>query len=861
MGCMQADCGTLVHLDNGVVTNIEGNPDCPTNRGKVCIRGISAIMGLYNPYRIKAPLKRTNPNKGLHEDPGWIEISWDEALNMVAERLRKIREEDPRRLVVWEGWGCSDSLFITPKEVEKSTNYTRPGIIFADAFGTPNQVGSHGPLCSIHFAANLVHGQHPEYISDLEHCRYLIAPGRTVGPNIAIPGATDRFLDTIERGLKLVTLDPRCSAEGSKAHRWIPIRPGTELAFALAMIHCILYEIKHVDEWFLKNRTNGPYLIGPDGYYLRDPESGKPLVWDRLDNRAKTFDDNGIRDYALEGQYGVNNVEARPSFDLIKDRMHPYTPEWAQEITTVPADTLRTVSREFVEHAQIGSSITIDGFEFPHRPAQFGGSGRGTCSHQGGMYFDLAGKIINMLVGAVEVPGGITGNRNPGPGPWTLEPNEDGVVKPILEAIGTPFKFPPDHADMGEFYPHKHTAPYMVARAIVDPERYHLSYPIEMFLLGGANSLRGTSDQSLFVEAFRKVPFVATITTSFDETTQMADVILPESFFLERRMARFYLVVHQSIADDVRGLELVMGRQGVTPLHNTKSGDEILLDLAERAGFLTGRGGLNDVINHAFMLENDRKLNLNQRYSLDEIIDTRIKQIFGDGHSFEEVLSHGLIYRFSAQGKTGYNYYYWPENRTRHPIYFERIKRAGDSLRQNMAKQNIRVPGWEDQEDRFFAYYEPIPHWIPSAEYEGPTEYDLRVVNWKTPYMPFGAGNTQENAWLWELRDNDPYEMFIQLNPEAAHRRNLKDGDCVCVESRYGTTKGRLKITNLIHPEVVGIPACYGRGTALMDPRAKEGSAYNDLITSTESIGIDPLSGSIENSPRVKVYRAEEEQP
>jgi len=127
--------------------------------------------------------------------------------------------------------------------------------------------------------------------------------------------------------------------------------------------------------------------------------------------------------------------------------------------------------------------------------------------------------------------------------------------------------------------------------------------------------------------------------------------------------------------------------------------------------------------------------------------------------------------------------------------------------------------------------------------------------------MPFGAGNTQENAWLWELRDNDPYEMFIQLNPQTASQRNLKDGDWVWVESRYGRTKGRLKITHLIHPEVVGIPACYGRGTALMNPRAKEGSTYNDLLTSTESVGIDPLSGSIENSPRVKVYRIKEKQP
>lgn len=64
MGCMQADCGTLVHQENGVVTNVEGNPDCPTNRGKICIRGITPIMGFYNPYRVKTPPTTDQSKKG-----------------------------------------------------------------------------------------------------------------------------------------------------------------------------------------------------------------------------------------------------------------------------------------------------------------------------------------------------------------------------------------------------------------------------------------------------------------------------------------------------------------------------------------------------------------------------------------------------------------------------------------------------------------------------------------------------------------------------------------------------------------------------------------------------------------------------
>ena len=76
MMCMQADDGTLVHIEDGVVTHIVGNPDSPTNLGKICIRSVSSIRGLYNPYRVKGPLKRTNLEKGPDVDPGWVEITW-----------------------------------------------------------------------------------------------------------------------------------------------------------------------------------------------------------------------------------------------------------------------------------------------------------------------------------------------------------------------------------------------------------------------------------------------------------------------------------------------------------------------------------------------------------------------------------------------------------------------------------------------------------------------------------------------------------------------------------------------------------------------------------------------------------------
>lgn len=856
MGCMQADCSLKVYLKDGVVTNIEGNPDSPLGQGKLCPKAIAAIMGLYNPYRVKTPLKRTNPEKGPDVDPGWVEISWEEAIDTVVARLKKIREEDPRKLAVWEGWGAPEDFLITCKEIDKSVNYTHGFLIFPKAFGTPNEVFGRN-LCAIHYAANLVHAQHPEYITDLQHCKYLIAPGRTVGPNVAAPHPTQRFLDAIERGMKLVTLDPRFSPEASKAYRWLPVRPGTELAFALAMIYVIFYELKKFDKWFVKNRTNGPYLIGPDGYYVRDKSTKKPLLWDPVDNRAKTFNDPSIKDYALEGEYAVEGVKAKPALQLIKERMKEYTPEWAEGITSIPASTIREVTQEFVEHATIGSTITIDGFEFPLRPAQFGGSGRGTMSQKGGTYFDLAGKIINMLVGAVEVPGGITGNRNPGPCAEILEPNEDGIVTPIMEAVGTPFKYPPDHVAMNEFYPHSHATPQVLARAVLDPEKYYLPYKLEAMLLCGANSIRASCDREQLIEAFKKIPFIATFSLNFDEVTMMADIVFPEHHFLERRYARFYLVTHQNIDDSIRGLVMAMGRNPVKPLFNTRRMDDVLIEIADRVGFLTGPGGINDLVNIAFQLKGKNKLDLDKKYTIDEMIDRRVKQLFGDEYSFDHLLEHGIIYKYDATGKRGYNYYYWPDNKTRFPIYFDLLKASGDRMRENLKKHNIKIPAWKDQED-YFKYYEAIPYWIPSPEFTAPPEYDMWVCNWKTHFMPAGTADTQENAWLAELREEDPYEMYVWINTETAKRKGLKDEDEVCIESRYGKTTGKLKLTELIHPEVVGIPACYGSSTIMMSPDAKKGTYYNILMTGQEDTGIDPVSGSVCISPKVKVYKVDQ---
>lgn len=850
--CMQGDCVTRVHVVNGVVVEVQGDKRAPNNQGTLCPRGMSSVMNIYNPWRVKAPMKRTNPEKGINVDPGWVEISWDEAMKTISDRLKKIHQEDPRKLITFVGFGDIMAL--------------RQLATFSATFGTPNCLHTHGAACAYHFGCNYTQGGSPEAVVDFAKAKYVVNFGRQFGPNRAVASAATRtFMDAIDNGVRVINIDPHCNVECSKSEEWIPIKPGTDCAFTLAMLHSILYEVGYYDEWFVKTRTNGPYLIGPDGHYMRDKASNKPLMWDAVEGKAKTFDEIDSMTAALEGTFEVDGVSATPGFQLIKDAMKKYTPEWAEGITTVSADTIRRVSREFMENAQIGATIDIDGVIFPYRPVGINYQ-RGAYQHTVvGVFGDVVTKIICELAGCMEVPGGIS--TNPFPKASMLAPDEDGVVKPRGECVLQPWEWPPNGLQHTGFYPIAHTLAHIGCNSILYPEEHHINYEPEMILAIGSNPMHSAFDRKSWEKVFQKVPFVASVTLTFDDTAVMADILLPEHSFFERDCYEPSLcetnqphLIHDPVTRSLR----VFPRRDASAIahpYNTRELEDILYPLAEDLGILRGENGLLAKISKGTSF-GDMKLDVNHNYTKYELATALLQNGYSrPDMKLEDINDESgpyFFYPFKGDGPESYNYFYWPDNKTRHPMYMIILQEAKEELERRFKEAGIdTVPGWGDKMWIYWKAWQPIPEWIENVEYTAPPEYDLIAMNWKN-HFPFKAGEALANPWLHEVIGGlDPYEYAVQLNAKTAAEKGLVDGDLVVVESRYGKTQGRLKTTELIHPAAVGISGTHGAMSLQENPIVGEGPDFNALCTQTESYGsTDPITGGVDSGPAVKVYRA-----
>ncbi len=227
-------CGVLVYVKGGKVTKIEGDPQCPINKGTLCPKGIATLQLVYHPNRLLYPLRR----KGLKGEGRWERISWDEAYDLLASKINEYKNSyGAESIVLGYGTGRDNEAFIYR---------------FANLLGTPNVLTAghmcYGPRVSTSIMT----------CGNLPVCDYEGNPKCImVWGNNAIISNPDEYKgvylsDALARGAKLIVVDPRFTKLADRSHLWLPLRPGTDAALALGMLHAIIEEELY-DKEFVEN--------------------------------------------------------------------------------------------------------------------------------------------------------------------------------------------------------------------------------------------------------------------------------------------------------------------------------------------------------------------------------------------------------------------------------------------------------------------------------------------------------------------------------------------------------------------------------------------------------------------------------
>lgn len=807
--------------------------------GKVCVKAFGLIQKTNNPYRILTPMIRTNPNKGRDEDPGFKPVSWDEALDAIAAKLNKARADGlkdesgfPRVAASFGGGG-------TP------TAYMGTFPAFLAAWGPVDMSFGSGQ------GVKCTHSEH--LYGELWHRAFTVCPDTPLvelvlsfGANTEASGGVcgiKRHADARARGAKRIQVEPHLSITGACSAEWVPIRPKTDPAFMLALIHVLLHEAgrDRLDIPFLRDRTSSPYLIAPNGFYLRDPESKNPLIWDQKTKSAVPYD-TPETDPALEGEFKVSGVEVgpddkewdhkkitvKPAFTQLVDHVKTYTPEWAAEICDVKAEVVRSTANQFLDHAHVGETIEIDGRTLPFRPVAIA-LGKTVNNGWGGYECVWARTLLSCLVGSLEVPGGTLGTtvrlNRPADNRWSsVVPGPDGFMNYPMN--------PTRKGEWQESSASRHSHRTLVPLAANSPWSQalgptHLAWmqqkegfdhlptptPPDVWFVYRTNPAISFWDTKAVTQTIANFPFTVCFAFTHDETNHMADILLPECTDLEGlQLIRIGGSKYMEQFWDYQGFAL--RDPASEPQGEARDFSWISTQLADRAGILEA---YNKAINKGaagvrlFGENYDFSLSVEDKHDIDEIWDSVCRAASSEITDGKE--SQGLDYYrehgFRVKDFSRLQWYLYPamvDNDLRFELpYQERLLRIGQELRARLHEQGITW--W----DRQLEEYEALPTWhdLPNL-WETALEKGFGVNIKDYPFwlvtsrsMQYSWGGNAGMQMIHEVAKNIRGHGGVVMNATAAAKLGFKDGDRVEVSSPNGTTKGAVILKHGIRPDTL----------------------------------------------------------
>lgn len=542
--CFNGPCEFQVTVRDGKAVRLRAHPKM---NYPPCPKGWTNIKRLYHPDRLKYPMRRV----GERGEGNWERISWDQALDTVASELNQIKAKYGNEALVMYHYVGSHGFPASFRGMKATI------IRLLNLWGGCIPAYDRGSLCFQAFisASNHLFGGMNWALTADRECDLIIV-WATNPMETHVRGVSQSFREAKKRGAKFIFIDPWFNPSAEElADEWIPIRPGTDIALALAMMNIIITEELY-DKDFVIAHTNAPFLVRSDnGELLRERDivaggSDKYMVWDAASDRAQTSDTPGIAP-ALSGSYRPGGIECQPVWQRLIDNVTEWTPQQAEAVTSIPAQTVARIAREF-------------------------GQAKGTKIHVGitpGFNRASWGENAVYSIGTLNA---ITGNYLGSisrfyPRTSAPEVGLSQTVKTLEVENQVKKRVPVNH----------------LAEAILNPERYDTNIHSLFVMLGNPVNQHGNSNRT--IEALKKLDFIAVCDSFMSATARYADILLPTCTFLEKTALEEGAEVGRTLFCLLYHIDpqprLFYSERAVEPPGEAKDDFEIVCELAKKMGY------------------------------------------------------------------------------------------------------------------------------------------------------------------------------------------------------------------------------------------------------------------------------------
>ncbi|NMG53137.1 molybdopterin-containing oxidoreductase family protein [Aromatoleum aromaticum] len=714
-------CPAIAYTDDGRLAKMGGNPQSIRTGGRLCARGQAAVEQVYDPDRILYPMKRSGP-RGSGQ---WQRVSWDVAMGELAGLLKSLRDEGvPERFVVQHGWLSAG----TRRLLEE---------VFMPAYGSASLAGPESLGRRARLAAHrLTWGGAPDHW-DLENARYILNFGSNLlEAHTNYVALARRFSDNaVDNRVKMVTFDVRLSNTAARSDEWLPIRPGTDLAVALAMCHVVMEKDLY--------RGEGERFLE----YCRVTPQVDASVADKV--------------------------------AALKAHLADFTPEWAEGISGVPAARIEATAVAF---ASTRPACVI--------------SQRGASAHHNGVDAERALQMLAALTGNVDV----AGSRAQGVMPRWVTPRVDPETLPKrLAALDGPAGaavLPFDgvgHLALG-------AAKDQAGPAVLMWIGHNPAY---------ANG--NTAETVALLKDEKALPHTVAVTPFYDETAALADLILPDTTFLES-----WDIEEGVSANQIA--EFAIRQPAIEPMGEARDVKDVLCELAAMMGIsLPVRSGAKfveeacrqtpDVKTKARGLAGMKKAGVWSDKSATPAFGAYLVPVA------EEELGQPAVLLDDASGV----YWNWrlagaaSEAEARSNGYSGTAgawrgyaaQKLGGAAVAGFRPYGVNKSGLFELYSTVLAAkgLPPLPVWSAIPEHQELGDDKLVLVTFKVNVH--AQGRSQNARWLDEIQ----HDTAAWLNPATAAVRDIRDGDRIRIGSALGDIVVTARVTHSIAPGVVALPA------------------------------------------------------